>query len=223
MLQQITEMLELQNKLNNFTNGDNWKSGMTNKGKSINWKTAIFCETAELIDSTPWKHWKNIEGKSDIDNIKIETIDNYHFLMSDWLIENEIPVLADMINAIFEQNLAVKVFDFQELNKTAKKLALVSLEADVNEKPIDVESSVTSFALLMNEAQLSFTELYEIYISKNVLNVFRQNNGYKEGTYKKEWGDVEDNVVLTNIKSKLTSLTYENLYAELEKEYKKVI
>ena len=42
-----------------------------------------------------------------------------------------------------------------------------------------------------------------MYISKNVLNIFRQNNGYKEGTYIKQWPSmlcpddtVEDNVYL---------------------------
>lgn len=36
--------------------------------------------------------------------------------------------------------------------------------------------------------------LFESYVGKNVLNKFRQDNGYKEGTYIKIWKDGrEDN------------------------------
>ena len=38
--------------------------------------------------------------------------------------------------------------------------------------------------------------LFREYVSKNVLNHFRQDNGYKTGTYQKTWGGQEDNVHL---------------------------
>ena len=34
---------------------------------------------------------------------------------------------------------------------------------------------------------------------KNVLNFFRQDNGYKEGSYRKEWNGREDNEYLVEI------------------------
>jgi hypothetical protein len=37
-----------------------------------------------------------------------------------------------------------------------------------------------------------------MYIGKNALNIFRQNNGYKDGTYVKIWSDKEDNEYLTH-------------------------
>ena len=36
--------------------------------------------------------------------------------------------------------------------------------------------------------------MHKKYIIKNVLNKFRQNNGYKEGIYKKIWKIGEDNL-----------------------------
>src|SRR6185503_12709799 len=45
-------------------------------------------------------------------------------------------------------------------------------------------------------------EVYQLYIGKNVLNEFRRINGYKEGTYIKDWSVVgcpEDNDYLLNI------------------------
>ena len=41
---------------------------------------------------------------------------------------------------------------------------------------------------------MSFDQLYRGYVGKNVLNFFRQDHGYKEGTYRKHWHDGrEDN------------------------------
>jgi len=75
-----------------------------------------------------------------------------------------------------------------------------------------------------------FYNLVAVYISKMVLNVFRQRNGYKEGTYIKIWDidkKLEDNYYLTNvILPKLIGggrLSYQNLLSELEQKYKEVI
>ena len=36
-------------------------------------------EVAELIESTPWKHWKNINSDPDMNNIHVELVDIWHF------------------------------------------------------------------------------------------------------------------------------------------------
>lgn len=72
-------------------------------------------------------------------------------------------------------------------------------------------------------------DLFKYYIGKNALNKFRQNHGYKDGTYKKYWKidesgtEIEDNIVLTDhIIPKLdtTNLTIDTVYMELDKLYK---
>ena len=55
------------------------------------------------------------------------------------------------------------------------------------------------FNLIMNDCELSWDELYAQYVGKNVLNIFRQDHGYKHGTYKKIWNDREDNEHLVSI------------------------
>ena len=60
--------------------------------------------------------------------------------------------------------------------------------------------------------------LYKFYIAKNVLNQFRQDNGYKDGSYKKVWGEKEDNEVMLDILSK-EDLSAKKLYVELNKAY----
>ena len=54
-----------------------------------------------------------------------------------------------------------------------------------------------------------------------MLNRFRQNNGYKEGSYKKIWNGREDNEVMSEILSNGVS-KIDEIYAALEREYKKV-
>lgn len=42
-------------------------------------------------------------------------------------------------------------------------------------------------------------ELYRQYVGKNVLNFFRQDHGYKDGTYHKIWNGREDNEHLVDV------------------------
>ena len=53
--------------------------------------------------------------------------------------------------------------------------------------------------LLYHFHELSFESLYQHYVGKNVLNLFRQDNGYKDGSYKKLWQGREDNEHLMDI------------------------
>ena len=41
--------------------------------------------------------------------------------------------------------------------------------------------------------------LYSAYVGKNVLNFFRQDNGYKDGSYVKNWAGKEDNEHLVEL------------------------
>jgi len=51
------------------------------------------------------------------------------------------------------------------------------------------------------------------------LNAFRQNHGYKNGSYVKFWGEVEDNVVAFDIMDKYPNISPTDLYQKLEIEY----
>jgi len=81
-LQMIKDMLEKQYTLNNHTNGQHWVIRKTKSKKDTNFARAIYMECAELIDSYPWKHWKNTEDVVDTLNVKIEMIDILHFILS---------------------------------------------------------------------------------------------------------------------------------------------
>jgi hypothetical protein len=61
--------------------------------------------------------------------------------------------------------------------------------------------------------------LYRLYVGKNILNQFRQDHGYKEGSYIKIWNGVEDNLVMKEIWEAQGELKPEALYAQLKLQY----
>ncbi len=75
----------------------------------------------------------------------------------------------------------------------------------------------------MAGVDMSFDQLYRGYVGKNVLNFFRQDHGYKDGSYRKHWGDGrEDNVHLVEVVQSLdaTVPTFkEDLYSALQARY----
>ena len=86
----------MQQNLNDATSGKDWEKGLTDKGKIIDWKRCVLLEAAELINSYPWKHWKNIKAQPDFENIKIEVVDIWHFVMSEALRVFKIENLGDI-------------------------------------------------------------------------------------------------------------------------------
>jgi hypothetical protein len=63
----------------------------------------------------------------------------------------------------------------------------------------------SDFATVMNLIEMDFDQLYRSYIGKNVLNFFRQDHGYKDGSYIKIWQDREDNEHLVEVVNRLDS------------------
>jgi hypothetical protein len=70
---------------------------------------------------------------------------------------------------------------------------------------------------------MTWDQVYVQYVSKNVLNIFRQEHGYKDGSYVKEWFGQEDNVHLVEIAASLdpTSATFSrDIKGQLGQRYK---
>ena len=218
----LEEMFSLQKKLNNDTNGVNWELGMNKFDKEINWLRCIHMEVSELIDSTPWKHWKNIKGTPDINNIHIELVDVWHFLMSYILQETNIPKAVSMVNThcIYE-SVEIKDLDIKLVVKEAEKLSYIAFAIETGNMPqfSGVERFIDQFFRCCKLSGLSFNWLQKLYIGKNALNKFRQDNGYKEGTYIKVWNGQEDNEVMIALLENMESSSFEQVYTELQKAY----
>lgn len=223
-MSQIETMLLLQQELNDTTNGKNWEEGITKNGKPIDWRRCIYLELAELIDSYPWKHWKNIDAKPDYDNIKIETVDIWHFIMSEALRIYKTEKLGEIKTLA---NLIEQMPSYQQFKSTnSSEYGNVYSEITIHEQMLKtlfcdghIDSIMEHFFHIAKVANLNLNQLYALYIGKNILNKFRQDNGYKDGTYKKIWQDREDNVIMQEILQGNPSITPKELYIKLQDCY----
>lgn len=221
----FVEMLNLQNLLNTQTCWENWTDWITNKWRTINWRRCIVLESAEAIESFNWKHWKDINWSNDEENIKIEIVDIWHFIMS-YLIEQEkddSKIIDNVLNAFnfVEENIKkwwILVHNNELRMKTFEELMKSSL-SDIQD---DIYLIVKNFFEVMFHNWMNLNELYKIYIVKNTLNRFRQENGYKEWTYIKMWNWVEDNSVAMILMNEWMKNS-EELFKELTVEYQKVL
>ncbi len=224
-MDKILLMLQLQSQLNDATNGENWIKGITKDAKEINWKRCIYMECAEMIDSFSWKHWKNIKQEPDWANLQIEVVDVWHFIMS-LAIENYSKTLRGGID-----DLAINISNLDSFSKIDKKnddfasqkeimLKVEDIMLEVLRKnELDLEALLASFIDLVVFSGLDLETLYRLYVGKNILNQFRQDHGYKEGTYVKVWAGEEDNVIMKRIWEENVDITPDSLYNELSKLY----
>lgn len=201
MQTQILAMLALQDSMNTKVHPQ-WRT------QGYEWYRAIWVECAELMDHYGWKWWK--KQQPDWEQVKLELIDIWHFGLSDLLLQHEdVDALANTLSSALRESCAVQDF----------RMALENfVQATLNQRAFDL----TAFAHLMAAADLDFNALYRGYVGKNVLNFFRQDHGYKDGSYVKIWAGREDNEHLVELMATLdiSAPTFkDDLYAALKQRY----
>ena len=224
-MDKILLMLQLQAQLNEATNGEDWTKGITKNKKVINWKRCIYMECAEMVDSFSWKHWKSINKAADWDNMQIEVVDVWHFIMS-LVIENyvlnmkgrveDIAINISMLSAF--SIIDIDTNNFAKQDEVMKKIEDIMITT-LNTESCDLEELVKDFFELVIMSGLNLNTLYKLYVGKNILNQFRQDNGYKEGSYIKEWDGIEDNVIMKRLWEEDGDIKPEILYKKLAKLY----
>ena len=218
-------MLQLQAQLNEATNGEEWTKGITKNKKVINWKRCIYMECAEMVDSFSWKHWKSIAKEPDWENHQIEVIDVWHFIMS-LAIENYSQTLRGGI-----EDLAINISQlpsYTQVESDSKKFGLQDdvitkvenlIRLSISTDELQLEALISEFFDLVMMSGLNLNTLYRLYVGKNILNQFRQDNGYKDGSYIKIWNGEEDNVVMKRIWEENGDIKPDILYKEMAKVY----
>lgn len=211
----FANMLELQDSLNIATAGEEWKLGTAANGKGINWFRCMYLEGAELVESYPYKHWKNVGKPADMLNVRVETTDVWHFLMSQMLaLYNDVEVISNKFVELYISAQGVEGNDNQMVigdtfTSLAASLAaenIIDLDKTSDEYYETLNKLIKTFFSLTKSVFSDIGELEGLYYGKNALNRLRQNNGYKEGSYVKMWASdkedgtlVEDNVVMMYI------------------------
>ena len=169
---------------------------------------AIWVECAEMLDHFGWKWWKNQEP--DIDQVKLELVDIWHFALSELIRSEQL-----------DESLGAELANVEPIDSTPdifrkaiESLAISSLQSR--------SFKMSNFTEAMRALPMDLKELFELYVGKNVLNRFRQDHGYKEGSYRKLWAGREDNEHLIEILESISvepEQMFDMLYQQLEQRY----
>ena len=204
MKQQISTMLELQDSMNSKVR-DDWRE------QNFEWYRAIWIECAELLDHHGWKWWK--KQQPDVNQIALELVDIWHFGLS-------LLLLKDQSHGVISESV-IKAFDEVE----ASGDFAINLEEFTKNTLVTKDFDINGFVGLVKGIGMQFDQLYIAYVGKNVLNFFRQDHGYQDGSYHKQWGGKEDNEHLVEIVGKLdTNLATfkDDLYSEMKAVYQQL-
>jgi dimeric dUTPase (all-alpha-NTP-PPase superfamily) len=204
MKQQVATMLELQDSMNSKVR-DDWRE------QNFEWYRAIWIECAELLDHHGWKWWK--KQQPDVNQIALELVDIWHFGLS-------LLLLKDQSHEAISESV-VKAFETVE----ASGDFAINLEEFTKNTLVTKDFDIDGFVGLVKGINMQFDQLYIAYVGKNVLNFFRQDHGYQDGSYHKQWGGKEDNEHLVEIVGKLdTNLASfkDDLYAEMTTVYRQL-
>lgn len=208
----LLAMLELQDRMNRKIDAD-WLS----RGHA--WLRAVLVEATEALDHYGWKWWK--KQSPDLVQLRIELIDIWHFILSEYLVrangDNHAAAQAMLQDWAGPPTCVLdgKTRDVTALGMREQLELLAGLSA-VRRMHMPL------LAALFRACDLMPTTLYRDYVSKNVLNHFRQDNGYKTGEYKKTWDGREDNVHMAELLDAMTPSDGhlpDALYQELKQRY----
>ncbi len=196
-------MLTMQNSMNTRVHED-WPK------QNFAWYRALWIECGELIEHYGYKWWK--KQTPDLPQVQLEVIDIWHFGLSALFesgksIDTMASEIVDEIGHYQGSDAGVR--------EATEALALHALQTH--------GFSVTKFWDLMLASGLDFEALYSAYVGKNVLNFFRQDNGYKDGSYIKNWSGREDNEHLVDILAALDHGAEDfskQVYVALESRYR---
>ncbi|NNC55191.1 MAG: dUTP diphosphatase [Pseudomonadales bacterium] len=177
------------------------------------WYRAVWIECGELIDHYGYKWWK--KQTPDMDQVELEVVDIWHFGMS----------------ALFKpgqstEQLAQQITAQVQAHQSLQLDVLAATEALACDTLQSRSFSVATFMQLLDAVGMDLDKLYLAYVGKNVLNFFRQDNGYKEGSYRKVWEGREDNEHLTELLAQLDSNSYDlrdELYQALSGRYQRAL
>lgn len=206
MKQALINMLTMQDKMNHRVH-DNWVA------QNFEWYRAIWLECGELVEHYGYKWWKKQEA--DMEQVQLEVIDIWHFGLSALFRGGK---SIEQIATEIDDELTGHQGSGLDVRESTEALALHSLQTK--------GFSPSRFWDLMLAAGLDFESLYSAYVGKNVLNFFRQDNGYKDGSYIKNWAGREDNEHLVELVSPLDKDAEdfaEQVYSALESRYRELV
>jgi hypothetical protein len=195
--EQARQMLELQGHMNATVNAHWLTAGYP-------FLRAVVVEVGEALDHLGWKWWK--KQVPDQTQASIELIDILHFMLSHELVEakGDVELAADHLVAASRPYQQSVEFDGKTHLLSGDPRSLFELLAGLASVR---RNELCVLEACFREMNMTWDQVYVQYVSKNVLNIFRQEHGYKDGSYVKEWFGQEDNVHLVEIATSLDPIS----------------
>lgn len=183
---------------------------------------AVVIEGAEAIEHHGWKWWKH--QMLDLPQLQMELIDIWHFMLSELILDEQgdLDKSTDVLLTKLAAELDTASLTFDSQQYLLSELDLVTKLELLIGTSVARRVELGLFAAIMVDCEMSWDNLYRQYVGKNVLNFFRQDNGYKQGTYQKVWNGQEDNEHLVEVLNALDAQDakfQEHLYSALQERY----
>jgi len=207
----VYKMVTQQHEFNKEVSGDDWQKA------DNNWLRCIWIECAEVMGYLEWKWWGKQHAHEDL--MTMELVDVFIFGISHDIIQNagDLSCVADNFVSIWEETSRRQPPPTSDIPDYVEQLVVAALYGG--------HFCAYTFCCILQAKGLSITDLFFWYFGKNALNQLRQHHGYKQGRYKKVWGGVDDNLVLSGLlkTKKLDADTaFDVIYAELDTMYAEV-
>lgn len=166
--EEVIKLCAMQYHLNSMVHPE-WKS------QKFDWMFAIVDECREIKEHLGWKWWKGNYKvgltEANKKQVQLEVIDILHFLLSSWIELGDEKYLLENFNA------PCSAVDIEFAIARTLEFATTGRADMMGE----------CWAKLAHCVGLTKQEILETYVQKYVLNKFRQDHGYKDGSYAKEW------------------------------------
>lgn len=199
---QLKEMLVIQGTLNKKVNPE-WRDA------GYEWRDAMMVEAVELFDHLNWKWWKTTNKGVDWDQVRMEAVDIWHFILSEHLtMYNDEALLGNMVTLYWPsvteepEEVSVKV-DCRELIAVISAKSVSALR-ECEPMAGALDDVIFHFGVLLSDLGMSLSDLYKMYVGKSKLNELRWANGYGT-TYVKNWFGEEDNQYLSRLLDSLNA------------------
>jgi len=213
---QLITMLELQDGMNSKVNPA-WVAA------NNNWHRAIQVEGVEAIEHHGWKWWKKQD--CDLAQLRMELVDIWHFILSASIQAKFGNISLAKMEMMAELNLRQKSVQFDNQYYVLTQLSLLDKLDLLVGLAAAKRASLALFESLLQDCGMEWNDLFKQYVGKNVLNVFRQDHGYKAGTYIKIWEGREDNEHLVEV-IEVVDLespdVRDDLYSKLKARYQRI-
>lgn len=228
--QLVPRLVEKQHEFNSVLR-DDWYT------QDWSWESAMITEIGELNGFLPWPWWKAVKvTPAAVAQACLELVDITCFGVS-FEIRKVCETNPDIKHAMNRvSNLLVT--DAMQIRKVHGVLSSAGKPVPVWQLTAAISAALAqghfSLSMVLATAQAlgyNAEQFYGMYLGKMVLNKFRQDNGYKAGTYRKHWANgpgeepQEDNVHLARIVREMHGAGSDekqytvDLYTQLEASY----